>query len=203
MPDHQDHPASKTIMILAVMAGVAMASSVAGAAVFAPRAYSEAAAEQTRPPIAAQDAQAPSSAAGLPAGPQGLAAESAPTTAPIAAPAPAADDEVPLIPEPRALAATASVNPPVNASSGAAVGDEPLLQAASGAAEVAKSAGLKSAVTAAWRTAWDKSWPFIQSAIMKFFGLLGDAWKTILKTATNQANVNAAAPVNAPVNAAP
>ncbi len=105
-------------------------------------------------------------------------------------------------------ASAATVDASVNAAVNAATGGEgtPLGQAAAGAETVAKSAGLRTAVAGAWRTAWEKSWPFIKGSILKFFGLLGQAWASIagsISTGGTNANVSTNAAVNASVNAAP
>lgn len=83
-----------------------------------------------------------------------------------------------------------------------AAGADPLLEAAAGAETVAKSSGLRSAISGAWRTAWEKSWPFIKSMTLKFFGLFGQAWLAIVgSVSTGGTNANANAPVNAATNA--
>lgn len=106
-------------------------------------------------------------------------------------------------------ASAATVDAAVNVAVNAAAGDvnSPLGQAAAGAATVAKSAGLKAAIAEAWRTAWEKSWPFIKGSIVKFFGLIGQAWKSMAGAVSTggsvNANVAAGASTNAAVNAAP
>lgn len=105
---------------------------------------------------------------------------------------------------PSALAAEAAVN----VSGGATVNtNDALVQAAAGAKEVAESAGFRSAVGSFWKVAWEKSWPFIKSMTLKFFGLFGQAWRAIAasfrgSTSANlNASVNAGAATNASTNA--
>lgn len=105
-------------------------------------------------------------------------------------------------------ASAATVDAAVNVAVNASAGDTntPLMQAAAGAATVAKSAGLKAAIAEAWRTAWEKSWPFIKGTILRFFGILGQAWSSIagsVKTGGTNANAAVNASTNAAVNATP
>lgn len=104
-----------------------------------------------------------------------------------------------------ASAQTLAVETSANAGANANVqlnANDPLVQAAAGAKEVAESAGLKTAVGGAWKVAWDKSWPFIKSMVLKFFGLFGQAWRAIVSSFKGPAtNANANVAVNAAVNA--
>lgn len=99
---------------------------------------------------------------------------------------------------PRALAVEAATNAAASATLNA---NDPLVQAAAGAQEVAKSAGLRASLVGAWRVVWEKSWPFIKSMTLKFFGLFGQAWRAIAGAFRSGASVNANASVNGAVNA--
>ena len=97
-------------------------------------------------------------------------------------------------------AGAGTVNAPVTTNAQT----DPLLEAAAGAETVAKSAGLREAIGNAWKSSWQKSWPFIKSMTVKFIGLFSQAWRSIFKvveTGNVNGSVNAATNANAAVNA--
>lgn len=99
-----------------------------------------------------------------------------------------------------AISLDAAANANANASTNAAESSA-LMEVGAAAEQTAKSAELQVAVKSIWRTAWDKSWPFIKTTVGKFWNLVVQAWTgltTLGKSTTNlNANVNAAANANA------
>lgn len=107
----------------------------------------------------------------------------------------------PLLAQEGAASAGGAAAANVSVEGAASIGE-----AAKQAEQVAVSSGLTAAVNNVWRLAWEKTWPFIKSMALKFWGLMRQAAAVFTAPVPSQvegpaANVNGGANVNAAADA--